>query len=62
MVTTKASHTPTAEPQASRCPLVIVMLGQIQLLFNVFSMSIQGILEDLGIAASSVRLAVSASA
>ena len=39
-------------------PLAIVMLIQVQLSFNAFNVSIQGIVEDLGIPASSVGLAL----
>ncbi len=52
---------PDNTPVASRTswlPLAIVMLCQVQLSFNAFNVSIQGIVEDLGIPASSVGLAL----
>lgn len=60
--------TPTAtdppdqsETRASWFPLVVVMLCQIQISFNAFNVSIEGIVEDLGIPASSVGLALTTS-
>lgn len=49
------------ESKTSWFPLFIVMLCQIQLSFNAFNVSIQGIVEDLGIPASSVGLALTTS-
>ncbi len=54
--------TTTAPPidvtKASWFPLAIVMLCQIQVSFNAFNVSIEGIVEDLGIPATSVGLAL----
>jgi len=44
--------------RTSWLPLAIVMLCQVQISFNAFNVSIQGIVEDLGIPASSVGLAL----
>lgn len=41
--------------------MIIVMMCQIQISFNAFNVSIQGIVEDLGIPASSVGLALTTS-
>lgn len=56
--------TSTATPPESRVswfPLAIVMLCQIQVSFNAFNVSIEGIVEDLGIPATSVGLALTTS-
>jgi MFS family permease len=53
--------TATEETRSSWLPLAIVMLCQVQLSFNAFNVSIQGIVEDLGIPASSVGLALTTS-
>lgn len=50
-----------AESRASWFPLAIVMLCQIQVSFNAFNVSIEGIVEDLGIPATSVGLALTTS-
>lgn len=54
---------PAAPPEArtSWFPLAIVMLCQIQVSFNAFNVSIEGIVEDLGIPATSVGLALTTS-
>ncbi len=44
--------------KASWFPLVIVMMCQIQVSFNAFNVSIEGIVDDLGIPATSVGLAL----
>jgi hypothetical protein len=49
------------ESKASWFPLAIVMLCQIQVSFNAFNVSIEGIVEDLGIPATSVGLALTTS-
>ncbi len=57
--------TTTAPPidiaKASWFPLAIVMLCQIQVSFNAFNVSIEGIVEDLDIPATSVGLALTTS-
>ena len=60
MTTTDTTPADTP-PRTSWLPLVIVMMCQIQLSFNAFNVSIQGIVEDLGIPASSVGLALTTS-
>jgi MFS family permease len=47
--------------RASWFPLGIIMLCQIQMSFNAFNVSIEGIVEDLGIPATSVGLALTTS-
>ncbi len=42
-------------------PLIIVMMAQVQLSFNAFNVSINGIVEDLGIPATAVGLALTTS-
>ena len=49
------------ETRTSWFPLAVVMLCQIQISFNAFNVSIEGIVEDLGIPASSVGLALTTS-
>jgi MFS family permease len=46
---------------ASWFPLAIVMMCQIQMSFNAFNVSIEGIVDDLGIPATSVGLALTTS-
>ena len=62
MLTDMTAHatasTPGVTSRASWLPLAIVMLCQIQISFNAFNVSIQGIVEDLGIPATSVGLAL----
>jgi MFS family permease len=48
----------TSSLKASWFPLVIVMMCQIQVSFNAFNVSIEGIVADLGIPATSVGLAL----
>ena len=50
-----------AERPTSWLPLAIVMLCQVQISFNAWNVSIQGIVEDLGIPATSVGLALTTS-
>lgn len=59
MSTTTASSTDVVK--ASWFPLAIVMLCQIQVSFNAFNVSIEGIVDDLGIPATSVGLALTTS-
>jgi MFS family permease len=59
-----AMHTaasPTDNMRTSWFPLAVVMLCQIQVSFNAFNVSIEGIVEDLGIPATSVGLALTTS-
>lgn len=51
----------TEGTNASWFPLIVVMLCQVQISFNAFNVSIQGIVEDLGIPATSVGLALTTS-
>ena len=51
----------SAEPRNSWLPLIVVMMVQVQVSFNAFNVSIQGITKDLGIPASSVGLALTTS-
>lgn len=60
-MTTTAASAIGEETRTSWLPLGIVMLCQIQISFNAFNVSIQGIVEDLGIPASSVGLALTTS-
>jgi MFS family permease len=60
-VSTTTDPTHDNEPRTSWFPLVVVMLCQIQISFNAFNVSIEGIVEDLGIPASSVGLALTTS-
>ena len=55
------SASPVDVAKASWFPLAIVMLCQIQVSFNAFNVSIEGIVEDLGIPATSVGLALTTS-
>jgi MFS family permease len=48
-------------PKVSWFPLAVVMLCQIQVSFNAFNVSIEGIVTDLGIPATSVGLALTTS-
>ena len=52
---------PAAVARASWFPLAIVMLCQIQVSFNAFNVSIEGIVHDLDIPATSVGLALTTS-
>lgn len=61
MTNTATGGTTAVEPRSSWLPLAIVMLIQVQLSFNAFNVSIQGIVEDLGIPATSVGLALTTS-
>jgi MFS family permease len=60
-MTSQTAQPAADEARASWLPLLIVMLCQIQISFNAFNVSIQGIVEDLGIPASSVGLALTTS-
>ena len=55
-----SSH-PATEHRTSWLPLMVVKMVQIQISFNAFNVSIQGITKDLGIPASSVGLALTTS-
>ncbi|HSL74593.1 MAG TPA: MFS transporter [Ilumatobacteraceae bacterium] len=61
MASTEAAVHVPIEPRVSWFPLAIVMLCQIQVSFNAFNVSIEGIVEDLGIPATSVGLALTTS-
>ncbi|HYN33355.1 MAG TPA: MFS transporter [Ilumatobacteraceae bacterium] len=52
------SPSPAAVVRASWFPLAVIMLCQIQLSFNAFNVSIEGLVNDLGIPATSVGLAL----
>ncbi len=55
------TEAPTDVVRASWFPLIIVMLCQVQVSFNAFNVSIEGIVEDLHIPATSVGLALTTS-
>jgi MFS family permease len=61
MVPMNDTAVPSVVAKASWFPLAIVMLCQIQLSFNAFNVSIEGIVDDLGIPATSVGLALTTS-
>jgi MFS family permease len=56
--TMSTTASPGAIAKVSWFPLAIVMLCQIQVSFNAFNVSIEGIVNDLGIPATSVGLAL----
>lgn len=56
-----SSVDPELQTRGSWFPLFVVMLCQVQISFNAFNVSIEGIVADLGIPASSVGLALTTS-
>ena len=56
-----SDSSPAAVVRASWFPLAIVMMCQIQVSFNAFNVSIEGIVQDLDIPATSVGLALTTS-